>query len=497
MDAEMGLRSEDVERWLERRPAELESSSGAVGRLRPGAVVGEWKIMVFLGAGLSAEVYRVTNVRMSCEGALKLLVNEANGLKERFVEEADAMRYLHLPSLPRFLGSGAHDGALYYVMEYLEPVEACASPREAARLMREIAAAVHALHGAGYIHRDLKPGNVMRRRNGEVVLIDLGLVKKRGQGVVDPVVRHGAICSIVDGRPVGVGTPGYAAPEQLYNGEASVQSDVFALGKLLKYYCGDRLPRNLRTTFRRATRHLPSDRFPTAKAFAASIRRRHRFAVCACALACALAAAAVAYPVWKPVLAETARRVLDPPEKVLGRLSQKENENDADYFWRIGPLAAAGDVEAQIALAEAYFYGRGTAVDRAEAVVWFRKAAEAGDPGAQASLGLCAFRGWGCEKDFSVAVKWYEKAAAAGNLGAMNDLAFCFLNGFGVAKNPAAGFEWAMKAAERGHHPSQTMVAECYLDGIGVEKSVERAETWLYRAARLGNKRARTLLRTR
>lgn len=484
-----------LECYLNKRPKD--QSECAAGRLARGTVVGEWRVEVYLGSGLSAEVYRVTNVRMRCEGALKLLVDKTRGLKERFVDEADAMRYLALPSLPRFLGSGEHDGAPYYVMEYLHPVEERMSGESFSRLMVKIADAVHELHEAGYIHRDLKPGNIMRRANGDVVLIDLGLVKKKGAAVTDPVMRRGKSLSIIDGRPVGVGTLDYAAPEQLLKGEFSVASDVFSLGKILQHFYGGNVPRKLRYAVRRATRDNPADRFPSAKAFAAAVRRRHYSAIFTTLSAVAIFAVAGTYPLWHPAALDFVRTFVAPPPKVLDPIVPGVDEKAADYFRRIAPLAEQGNVEAQIALAEAHFYGRGTVTNRQEAVRWYMKAAQAGDPSAQASLGYCAFHGLGREKDRIAAVKWYLMAAEAGNLVAMNNLAYCLLNGFGIEKDAEKGFSWAMKAAERGHHPSQTMVAECYLDGIGVEKDIERAETWLYRAARLGNKRAQKLLRTR
>ena len=55
----------------------------------------------FLGVGLSAEVYRVANVRFEQEGALKLLVDGARGLRERFITESDALRFLRISALPR------------------------------------------------------------------------------------------------------------------------------------------------------------------------------------------------------------------------------------------------------------------------------------------------------------------------------------------------------------------------------------------------------------
>ena len=484
-----------LEAFLARRPPE--PSGADAGRLKRGDAVGEWRIEAYIGSGLSAEVYRVVNVRMKCEGALKLLTDESCGLKRRFVDEADAMRYLALPSLPRFLGSGEHEGVPYYVMEYLHPVDERISNESFSRLMIKIADAVQSLHDAGYIHRDLKPGNIMRRSNGEVVLIDLGLIKKKGTGVTDPVVRHGKSVSIIDGRPVGVGTLDYAAPEQLLKGEASVASDVFSLGKILQHFYGGKVPRKLRYAVRRATRDAPGDRFPSAKAFAGAIRRRHHPAVFTAVACGVLISALCTCSKWKPLAVDYVRRLVEPPKKELGALVHRDDESKTDYFNRIKPLAEGGSVEAQIALAEAYFYGSGTETNRQEAVAWYGKAAAAGDASAQASLGLCLFRGWGCAKDHDRAFRLYSLSAQKGDVNAMNNLAYCYLHGFGVAKDANAGFGWALKAAERGHHPSQTMVAECYLDGIGVEKDIERAETWLYRAARLGNKRAIQLLHTR
>ena len=55
-----------LERWLEKRPKGAPDNAGS---LKPGTIVGEWRVEVFIGAGLTAEVYRVTNIRMRCEGA--------------------------------------------------------------------------------------------------------------------------------------------------------------------------------------------------------------------------------------------------------------------------------------------------------------------------------------------------------------------------------------------------------------------------------------------
>ena len=483
-----------VEAWIDSH--EFQPPPG--GRLKRGTVVDEWRVEAYLGSGLSAEVYRVTNVRFGHEGALKLLTDGSRGLRERFLTESDAIRFLRIWALPGFMGSGTFEGDPYYVMEYLQPLPDPMPRADVPRFANRLAKAVQALHDAGYVHRDLNPRNILVRGGGDPVLIDLGLIKRRGTAVADPIVRHGRNISIVDGRPVGVGTLDYAAPEQLLKGESSVQSDVFALGKVLLFLYGNRPPQSVKPVIRRATRAAPGDRYPSASAFAAALRHRNRWLWLLLALVLAAAGAVVSYPLFRPVLVSMAEQFVRRQGGTSAQPVRKlRGEADEAYFRRILPLAEKGSQMAQVCLAEAYFHGRGTATNRAEAVRWYRLAADAGDPEAQASLGLCLLRGWGCERNCDEAFAWYLRAAEQGSLAGMNDLAFCYMNGIGVEKDEAKGFGWAMEAAKRGVAPAQTMVGECYLDGRGVEESVERGETWLYRAARLGNRRAMALLEER
>ena len=535
--------TDSVEAWLEARPSE---SGGGCGRLRCGTCVGEWHVEAYLGAGLSSEVYRVRNLRLSYEGALKLLANDARNLKTRFFSEIDALRFLSLPSLPRFFGAGEFGGMPYYVMEYLLPLPDPMPRGDVPGFMNKVAKAVQTLHEAGYVHRDLKPGNILLRRNGDPVLIDLGLVKQRGNAHT-PLGWKPRKVSMVDGRPVGVGTLDFAAPEQLLEGKSLVQGDVFSLGKIAWHLYEENPPSAMRAIIHRATREIPTERYESAQAFATAVRRRNRRVVVLWLLA-ALGVTVVALAVvfraeikrmmvgllvpQEPAVAvasspnavseeaephevetvetppapasveevvprpeESIKKEEPPPsENAAEETARRTSESDQAYFERMLPLADGGNVRAQTIVAESYLYGRGTVTNGPAAVAWYRKAAETGDASAQASLAYCLLNGRGCDKNYDEAVFWYTKAVEQDDLNALNGLAVCYFRGWGVVKDAKKGFCLAMRAAVCGYVPSQADVGECYIKGIGVDPDENLGRIWLERAASKNNKRAQLLL---
>jgi TPR repeat protein len=78
-----------------------------------------------------------------------------------------------------------------------------------------------------------------------------------------------------------------------------------------------------------------------------------------------------------------------------------------------------------------YAFGRGVPQDDAEAVSWYRKAAELGNASAQFNLGVMYHFGQGVPQDGAEAVSWYRKAAEQGHAGAANNLAVCYEKGLG------------------------------------------------------------------
>ena len=146
--------------------------------------------------------------------------------------------------------------------------------------------------------------------------------------------------------------------------------------------------------------------------------------------------------------------------------------------------AKSGEAEAQNALGEAYYDGKGVTENLTEAVKWFTKAAEQENAKAQYNLGICYYYGYGVQyRDRREAVKWYTRAAEQGNADAQNDLGYCYEFGEGVDKNLKEAVKWYTKAAEQGLRLAQCNLGVCYEYGNGVEKNLEEAVKWYTKAA--------------
>lgn len=258
-----------------------------------GTVISNWRIVAFLGRGGSGEVYRaVHGANPHQEAAVKILVRSDGSRLERFRREADMLSELKCRALPRIYGSGEVDGKPYMAMELLDPYELPREDREIASFLIAVAEGVKSLHDCGVVHRDIKPQNIMRRKDGSPVIIDLGLAKRISDSPVGASVplAHGhragvtlpkareilkETLSIVDGRQVGLGTPQYAAPEQFSGGEITPGADIHALGKLADECFGGKPPRTWRRIIERATSSIPERRYPSVAAFIRAIRRRN------------------------------------------------------------------------------------------------------------------------------------------------------------------------------------------------------------------------------
>lgn len=275
---------------------------------RVGERIGAWTVTAFLGSGGSAEVYRIEKEANTAEGttvtaALKILVRDDAAARARFAQEARLLAAASLPSLSRFYGQGEIAGRPYLVIELLEPVDLPQRERDVAAYLLDVCRAVSDLHRAGLIHRDLKPSNIMRRTNGEIVLIDLGLVKDRTKAT-DPERD----VSVISEKIVSAGTPRYAAPEQLVGGCITRATDVHAIGRLADVAFDSNPPRSWRPIIRRATSSIPEERYQSTEELARAIRHRNdgrRFLLAAAMLGVVVLGVSAAISFWRTTIAPT------------------------------------------------------------------------------------------------------------------------------------------------------------------------------------------------
>lgn len=185
-----------------------------------------------LGSGGMGTVHLALDERLDREVAIKLVpvAGTSLALRRRFVREARATARIHHPNAVAVFDAGDAGGYLYLVMARIQgqslAEELAASGRfaldDAVAVVGDVLAALDAAHTAGVVHRDIKPGNVMRAHDGTITVVDFGIAR-----VLDE--PDGEITAAGEF----VGTPRYVAPEQLAGLPATAATDVYAVGVLL------------------------------------------------------------------------------------------------------------------------------------------------------------------------------------------------------------------------------------------------------------------------
>ncbi len=267
--------------------------------LECGQRLGSYRIEGILGRGGMAEVYRATHLALERDVAIKILSPALNAdptFLLRFAREAKTVARLDHPHIVTVHDYGEEGELAYLVMQLAEG----GTLRDRARtfctlgdVVEGIAPVAEALayaHDRGVIHRDLKPINVLIDAQGRPLLADFGLARLLQESLDYTEVAGGA------------GTPNYMAPEQALGGVLDRRVDIYALG-IVAYelltgrtpYAGPTpyliiqrhltepppavraalpaAPETLDAAIRRATSKRPADRYDTAIAFLADLRR--------------------------------------------------------------------------------------------------------------------------------------------------------------------------------------------------------------------------------
>ncbi|HEY3451489.1 MAG TPA: protein kinase [Myxococcales bacterium] len=235
----------EVARFCERcgTPTHVAGDDG-MQPIREGDVLdGKWRIERKLGTGGMGTVFLALDLALDRRVAIKALAPALCADTEflaRFEREARATAKLEHPNIVPVYAVARHFGRPFIVMKRLTGrslaywLKGIASKPErpgrdtALSLLRQMAAGLGAIHAAGFVHRDLKPGNVYVGEDGHVTILDFGILRDSGSG--QHLTRTG----------VPLGTPHYMAPEQASGAkDVDGRADTYALGTLFfEILCG-------------------------------------------------------------------------------------------------------------------------------------------------------------------------------------------------------------------------------------------------------------------
>jgi serine/threonine protein kinase/dienelactone hydrolase len=226
----------------------------AGSRVRPArsllGQLGPYRILSLVGSGGMGDVYRAHDTKLARDVAIKVLRSDLlpdEERKRRFIREARAASALNHPNIVTVHDIQQADGLTFIVMEYLrgkslqEAIPEGGLPVDlAVEYAAQIASAMQAAHGAGIIHRDIKPINVVVSETNRVKVLDFGLAKLIAPpaGATDVT----ATATLATGVGSVVGTPAYMSPEQAQARPIDEKSDVFSFGIVVYEMLAGRRP---------------------------------------------------------------------------------------------------------------------------------------------------------------------------------------------------------------------------------------------------------------
>jgi len=210
------------------RPVVMSRMTDQIGRV----LSGRYRLIAPIGTGASAQVYLADDVRLRRRVAVKVLhaaLAEDDAFLRRFRAEAQAAAALNHPHIVAVYDWGDDDGAPYIVTEYLGGGSLRAlldrgirlTPSQALMVGLEATRALDYAHRRGFVHRDIKPGNLLFGEDGRLRVADFGLARALAEAAwTEP---QGAV----------LGTARYASPEQAQGQAVDGKADVYSLGLLL------------------------------------------------------------------------------------------------------------------------------------------------------------------------------------------------------------------------------------------------------------------------
>jgi tetratricopeptide (TPR) repeat protein len=209
--------------------------------LAPGTILaGRYEILQLLGEGGMGAVYKARDQELDRIIALKVLhpdLARNTAALQRFKRELILARKITHKNVVRIFDLGTAAGLKFITMDFIEGTNAAMllrqqhkfTPLAAARMVSQACHGLAAAHAEGFVHRDLKPQNIMVNAGGEVILMDFGVARSVEEG---DLTRTGVL----------IGTPSYMSPEQGKGEKVDGRSDIYALGLVFYEFLTGRLP---------------------------------------------------------------------------------------------------------------------------------------------------------------------------------------------------------------------------------------------------------------
>ena len=538
-------------------------------KLEAGARLGHYRIIALLGRGGMADVYRAEDERLGREVALKAVPPEfARDPErvERFEREVRAAARLTHPNIVTVYEFGQGAGQHFYTMALMPGGDLKARirahpggmpPAAARAVAAAMARALDYAHRQGFVHRDVKPENILFGEDGVAQLTDFGIARAMSSG------------TRMTATGMSIGSPHYMSPEQARGKEVDGRSDLYSLGVVLYEMLTGRVPFDAADTFAVGLSHIndPVPVLPPAQQDWQPVVDRllakspdDRYA----------SAGELAEELASDALPQAPATRVMPARRDVGRPTpskESATRSTAPATTRRGPLAALAGATLALAVVGIGYValqdsirperlrsnggegssavrtaelrpapvrptppsnsaspvedddpesarpvpqsparsalndgGGGAPAAEAPAVTGgndleaLRRAAEQGNAAAQTNLGNMYSNGRGVQQDRAEAVRWYRLAAEQGFARAQTNLGVMYSDGRGVQQDRAEAVRWYRLAAEQGFARAQTNLGNMYSNGRGVQQDRAEAVRWYRLAAEQGFARAQTNL---
>ncbi len=220
------------------------SSTDIISLLDIADIVNKYEIIGILGKGATATVYKALHRFLKIDVALKVLaphlISSEPGIQDKFLDEAmNTVRLTHT-NLIRIFDADKRGKYTYIVMEYINgktldhilQEKGAMKPYNAIKIMMELCKVLEYAFRVGFIHRDIKPGNIMISDKSEVKLADFGLAK-----IINEPDKYQSIGGHI------YGTPFYMAPEQfLDSSSVDHRADMYSLGATMYHVITGKVP---------------------------------------------------------------------------------------------------------------------------------------------------------------------------------------------------------------------------------------------------------------